>query len=57
MKGARRMSKEIESVIKRLEQARKTIERDGLLTWEGMDAILEFIIIRAKQMTDKEDEE
>ena len=48
------MNKELESIIKQLEKARRTLERDRELTWEGMDAILRFIIIKANEMIKEE---
>ena len=48
------MNKELESIIKQLEESRSTLERDGLLTWDGMDAILRFIIIKANEMIKNE---
>ena len=51
------MNKELESIIKQLEESRKTLERYGVLTGEGMDAILRFIIIKANEMIKNEMEE
>ena len=48
------MNKELESIIKQLEKSRRTLERDGFLKWEGMDAILRFIIIKANEMIKEE---
>ena len=48
------MNKELESIIKQLEESRRTLERDRELTWEGMDAILRFIIIKANEMIKNE---
>ena len=48
------MNKELENIIKQLEESRRTLERDRELTWEGMDAILRFIIIKANEMIKEE---
>ena len=48
------MNKELESIIKQLEESRITLEKDGVLTGEGMDAILRFVIIKANEMIKNE---